>query len=403
LGRNNHGSAEERSFGKSMMIYFWIMIFMQLGSAIFLLVLFNKYKKYQDSFPKTHLTQAQYPGISVLIPIKGPVEHLEASLGAILKQTYPGEVEYVLAFQDQNDPSLPHAQELVKRFKPTAQVKWLKGLIFRGLNPKNSNLSYAFEVSTYPWVFSLDVDTICHENHLKECMDLVRGDELKFVTSVTIHEQGQNLWAMFEGIGTNLEMNLYFFSHYFGKQKPVPINGAAVLFSKKLMIAIGGYSRLVDELAEDATMMKEFPKAGGEGFLSPHFVRVIQREQNWKGLFQRYVRWLMVVRCYMPPLFVIAPFIWWGFWNLVAGLVLHSQELIMLGCLLLFIRVILTLKVQTLVGVPKEDYLKGFTIIVYDLIMPLFWFVAIFKKKLVWAGVPLKVMREGNLIKAKNE
>jgi len=374
---------------------------MQLGSAVFLLVLFNKYKNYQENFPENHPTLNQYPGLSVLIPIKGPVEHLEASLGAILKQTYPGTIEYVLAFQDHNDPSFTHAQALVKKYSPNAQVKWLQGLAFRGFNPKNSNLSYAFEEAAHPWVFTLDADTICHENHLKECMDLTGANEVKFVTSVTIHEQGQNLWAMFEGIGTNLEMNLYFFSHYFGKQKPVPINGAAVLFSKKLMKDIGGYPRLVNELAEDATMMKLFPQAGGEGSLSPHFVRVIQRAQSWKGLFQRYVRWLMVVRCYMAPLFIIAPFMWWGFWNLLIGVLFHSSPLITLGALLLFIRLILTLKVQTLVGVPKEDLMKAMTIIIYDLVMPIFWFTAIFKKKLVWAGVPLQVLREGNLIKDK--
>ena len=386
-----------------MMIYFWVMISMQLGSAVFLLILFAKYKKYQETFSQVYPAQSSYPGISVLVPVKGPVEHLEHSLGAMLRQTYPGEYEIILAFQDANDPSIPQAEAIIQKNPSKAKVVWLKGLPFRGLNPKNSNLFYAYEKTSHFWVFTLDADTICHENHLKECMDLTQGKDLRFVTSTTIHEQGQNIWSMFEGIGTNLEMNLYFFSHYFGKQRPVPINGAAVLFSKKLMSEMGGYPRLVNELAEDATMMKRFPEAGGEGMLSPHYVRVIQRDQSWKGLFQRYVRWLMVVRCYMPPLFIIAPFIWWGFWNLVAGLVFCNPTLITLGSILLFIRVILTMKVQTLVGVPKEDNIKGMIIVIYDLIMPFFWFVAIFKKNLVWAGVPLKVMKDGSLVKAKND
>lgn len=382
-----------------MMIYSLIMLSLQLGSAIFLLILFKKYQAYQKSFSQKFPTQVTYPGLSVLIPVKGPVAHLEASLGAMLRQNYPGEFEIILAFQDAQDPSIDDSELIVNKTPSKAKVTWLKGLAFRGLNPKNSNLSYAFDKAAYPWIFTLDADTICHEHHLKECMDLTRSDLSKFVTSVTIHEQGKNLWAMFEGIGTNLEMNLYFFSHYLGGQKPSPINGAAVMFSKDLMNKIGGYTVLVSELAEDATMMNLFPTVGGAGLMSPHYVRVIQKEQSWSGLFQRYVRWLLVVRCYMTPLFLIAPLIWWGFWNLLVGLILRHDSLIMLGAGLLFIRILLTIKVQTLVGVPKDDALKGATIVVYDLIMPLFWLVAVFKKNLVWAGVPLRVLRRGSLEK----
>src|SRR6516165_4356539 len=68
------------------------------GFQVFALWMIFSYNRERERFDAKNPVPSPPPGISILVPIKGPVAHIEETLGGLLAQDYPGEMEVVLAF-----------------------------------------------------------------------------------------------------------------------------------------------------------------------------------------------------------------------------------------------------------------------------------------------------------------
>jgi cellulose synthase/poly-beta-1,6-N-acetylglucosamine synthase-like glycosyltransferase len=339
-----------------------------------------------------------FPGLSVLVPVKGPVRHLEKGLSSLMRQDYPGPLEIVLAFQDADDPSLFEAEQLISKLHSRSEVKILRGLTFLGLNPKNSNLAHAFRASKHPWIFTCDIDTCLSPGHLRRAVMTAEAHVDLFVASITVHEGARTLGALLETIGTNLSLTSYFIQAYRFSPKPGPVNGAASLFSRDLLTRAGGFEITLNAITDDAVLERAFLKAGGTGRLSPDFVRVVQDNQTMSGYFQRFVRWMMIARCYFP-LSVITPVFWIGQWMVLFGMLFRSHSLLVGGLCVFASRICYSMVLQRFLGTPTADWPKALVIVLCDAVGPVLWFASCTKKTVCWGGTLLRVQKDGSLVR----
>jgi ceramide glucosyltransferase len=355
-------------------------------------------KKYRDKKDLKSTKKVSAP-ISVLLPVKGPYEGIEQNLKSFFEQDYAGKIEWVFAFQDGQDSCIPKVKAVSEQMK-VPHIKILEGVKFIGLNPKNSNLTHAYLASSGEWLLTIDIDCFLPKGFIQGIMDQTGNDPKQVVTTVPIHYGARNLWSCLESIGTNVEMMNYFVSTFNFKKTGRPVYGGGLLFHRKTGEEAGAFGDVyLNSLTEDAYMQGQFQSVGANINLAHTAVETLMDEQSWSGYTKRYIRWLMIGKYFIPPLFYITPIFWFAHWSLIAGLITMNPAILMIAAGFYLNRMIYACAVQAVLRVPSGDILKGLTIFVYDMVMPYLWLSAFFKRTVVWAGTTMAVQKKGRLVK----
>jgi cellulose synthase/poly-beta-1,6-N-acetylglucosamine synthase-like glycosyltransferase len=385
--------------------------------AIFFVFLLLRHRKHAKMTTHNLNVDASLPAVSVLMPIKGPVAHFREVLWPLLTQDYPGSLEIILAFQDADDPSIAEAQSLVAEWQGQKNTRvdthvdthvdttqehnerriiWLTGLAPLGLNPKNSNLAHALDCANHPWIFVCDSDTQIPLRFLRQAMALTQDNENHFVTAATVHFGARTLGALLETINLNVALVGYFLLGHQLKRHPIPVNGASLLFHRRLLQRCGGVDITLNTLTEDAILAEAFAKQGARGFLAPQFVWVKQDRQTLRGFFQRALRWMLIARIYHPQS-ILTPCFWVAQWLLVLGWLLSDTFILQLSATVATGHVVLTIVYHVLLNAPKTDWFKAPIVLVNDLIGPLLWIASLTKSHVHWNGSDLFVQSGGRL------
>jgi hypothetical protein len=352
--------------------------------------------RYNESHP-----QAPWPGISILVPIKGPVVSLETNIGALFDQNYLGPLELILAFQDHDDESLAEAHKVLAKKKLTSKVECtiLAGLPFLGLNPKNSNLVYAYRSARHPWLYICDADTQIPTNFLHTAMQAVGRDPSKVATAMTVHENPKNWGACLEAIGTNVELITYFSTLFNFKHPRQPLSGASQLMSRELFERVDAPRTILNQLTDDIFLEEAYFKNNASIVLLPLLVRAQVPEQTFKGFLQRQVRWMSIFRCYRSRLYLLAPLFWYPQWLLLLGGLTQSPFILCGSALVFSARIVQSFIYQIELQAPKQDKFKSPILVVYDLLVPLLWICGLLKRRIEWAGMVLNFEKDGLLVR----
>lgn len=378
-----------------MTAFFTGLLIFTVIQNIMTVLLIKKYRDKKDLKSEKKVSAS----LSVLLPVKGPYEGIEENLKSFFSQEYAGTVEWVFAFQDGQDSCIPSVKKVAGEFK-VPHIKILEGVEFIGLNPKNSNLTHAYRASSGEWILTIDIDCFLPNGFLQGIMDQTMNDPKQVVTTVPIHYGAKNIWSCLESIGTNVEMMNYFVSTFNFRKTGRPVYGGGLLFHKTTGLAAGAFGEVyLNSLTEDAYMQTQFQNAGATINLAHMAVETLMDEQSWQGYFKRYVRWLMIGKYFIPPLFYITPIFWFAHWSLLAGLITMDARLLLVAFSFYLTRMVYACCVQAVLRVPKEDVMKGLTIFVYDVLMPYMWLSAFFKQSVVWAGTTMAVKKKGRLVK----
>jgi len=229
-----------------------------------------------------------YPAISLLKPLKGTEEALEANLRSFFEQDYPAPVEVVFATATPDDPGLIVARRVAAAYDiPTRAVHSDPDF---GLNPKVSNLAGALRHAKYDLVLQSDANV------------RVRPDYLRRVVAELVCEDAQLLSSMVTGggersVGALLD-NLQLCSFtapgtcaalYVGI---VCVIGKSMLFYKKDLEEVGGLESVRDILAEDYVLGRAFQKAGKKVLLSTTTAQNVNVDSTVEHFISRHARWL---------------------------------------------------------------------------------------------------------------
>jgi ceramide glucosyltransferase len=234
---------------------------------------------------------AELPSITVLKPLAGADDALEANLETFFRQRYP-RFEIVFGVAGDSDPAAAVARRLILRH-PEVAARLIVHDGRRGLNPKVANLRAMLAAGTHDVVVISDSNIAVGPGYL-ESMARPLGGKVGVVMSLFAGAGERSLGATLESLhlcgviaGTVAASRV--------------LVGKSLLFRRSVLEALGGMESLASVLAEDYVMGRMFTAAGYEVALADEVVRNVTVRASVWAFVRRQARWGLM-RCRLQPL-----------------------------------------------------------------------------------------------------
>ena len=366
-----------------------------LGTLAYSVYLLFWFKGYQKRFDSVFCDLDTYPGISVLTSVKGFLPQMEEGLSSLLKQDYPGPLEVIVLSEEEDDPGIQQARDIVKRYSSRASVKFITGFRSEGGNPRNAKMAYGYQFASHPWIYWDAVDTEFGASHLRRMMALVQAKSENFATTMPVQYGPKDFGAIIDSISTNWESFYFLGTNFRGDGK---VYGGSILFSRELLERAGGLAPILDDITEELPLRDGFRCAGGKCFLAPDLGRIRQEERSFSGFLRRKVRLIILLRIHFPWTYYSSPVTAFGgpVWT-IAGLVTGQLSLLLLGLGIFAAHTVAALFYQVMLGTPRSDWVKVWVMCIYGWLTPVIWVLALTTREVNWAGDVIRIKGDGTL------
>lgn len=261
--------------------------------------------------------------ISVLKPLSGVDEGLEANLRSFFDQDHP-EFELLFAVREREDPAIGVVEALQQQFPARASR-----LIVTGEPPypnaKVFSLDRMLAESRHDLLVMSDSDIRVVPGFLRLVASEFSDPAIAVATCPYRAVAGQSFWSSLEAEGMNTEFlaGLLVARMVEGVKFAV---GPTLAARKSVLAKIGGFNTLKDYLSEDFVLGKFAAEAGLGVILSRNIVEHRIGSETWRVNFAHRVRWVRGTRrsrplgyvgqlfTYPVPLAIIAWAVFPGWW-----------------------------------------------------------------------------------------
>ncbi len=244
------------------------------------------------------------PPVSVLKPLRGVDEDLEANLRTFFEQDHPDH-ELVFGVEGADDPALAVVRRLRREY-PNTRARIVVHDGGRGINPKVSNLRAMMEAVAHDVVVISDSNVAVAPDYLSRMASELGDPRVGVVTSMFAGAGERTIGAALENLhlngavaaGAALPTDLL--------DHPVVV-GKSMMFRRSVLERLGGLESVANVLAEDYVMGRMFHAAGYEVRLCPQPIRNVNARTTVRAFFDRHVRWGMIRLRMKPVAFVLEP------------------------------------------------------------------------------------------------
>lgn len=227
--------------------------------------------------------------ISILKPLAGLEEGLEANLRSYFEQDYPV-FEILFAVRTAADPAAKVVQDLVRQY-PNVDAR----LIFTGQPPyphaKVFSLQCMLEQAKYELIAMSDSDVRVGKDFCRALAAEFENRALGLVTCPYRAVGGADIWSQLEALGMNTDFHAGVFTAVMLDGPNFAI-GPTIVARRKVLEDIGGLERVKDYLGWEDFMLGRI--AAEHGFLvdfSPYVVEHRIGSQTFRQNFAHRLRW----------------------------------------------------------------------------------------------------------------
>jgi ceramide glucosyltransferase len=363
-----------------------------LGCASAALVLFGLgviFTIWHTRLPSPEPPAGEWPALSLLKPLKGSEEELEANLESFYVQDYAGALEVVFATTEEDDDALPVARRVAARH-PDVPTRFVHSDEHFGLNPKVANLAGAMAAAAHDLVLQSDANVRVQPDYVRKVVGEYRARGSALLTSMVVGVGERSAGAAME----NLQLSAFIGPAMCTALHLARIScvvGKSMLLSRSELDSLGGLEQVRDILAEDFVLGQRYQQEGKVVTLSIHTVENVNREIGLGQFLGRHSRWLKMravihVGGFVgdllanPVALTLAAFVASGFEAWI-GLILLGVVLVkMSGDAFLMRRTRgVGMRLRHLAMGPLKDSLMG-----------LVWVYSIFSRSVCWRGKKLR-------------
>src|SRR5271166_5825006 len=243
------------------------------------------------------------PGITVLKPLYGAEPGLYEHLTSFCRQDYSGPVQIVFGVQDPDDPAAIVARKIVNALRAGriegAPAGMTAELVIdparHGANGKVSNLINMSPRIEHDMVALADSDILVAPDYLaKLASDLARPG----VGLVTCLYRGAPKAGVWSSLGAMWVDYGFLPNVVTGVTLKManPCIGATIALRRETLDAIGGFSAIKDQLADDYALGEAVRKLDLKVVLADFAVRHAHGETSFAQLWRREMRWARTIR-----------------------------------------------------------------------------------------------------------
>jgi ceramide glucosyltransferase len=230
------------------------------------------------------------PPITLLKPIKGEEEELEANLRSLLEQNYPAPLQAVFASAEPGDPGIAIARRVAAEY-PHVQSEFVLAQGEFGLNPKVSTMQAGLHRAQHDLVLQSDANVRLRPGHLIRMVSEMQIENASLLGSLVIGDHERSIGATLE----NLQLTTFTAPGICTAKELGGVNcvlGKAMLFRRHELEAMGGLARVKDVLAEDFALGLLYAEHDKRVFLSMDSVVNVNRCTPIRRFLSRHSRWL---------------------------------------------------------------------------------------------------------------
>jgi ceramide glucosyltransferase len=234
---------------------------------------------------------AAYPPISLLKPIKGLEDELEANLRSFFEQDYPAPFEIIFSSEEPAvDPGMALARRVARDY-PDVPVRFVACDPDFGLNPKVANLKGALSGARHDLVFQSDANVRARRDYLRRVVAELLAADASILSSIVVGVGERSIGAALENLQlTALIGPSVCTALHVGRTSCVI--GKSMLFRRSELEAVGGLEIVRDILAEDFILGQIFQKSGRKVLLSTTTIENVNRDTRVEAFLGRHSRWL---------------------------------------------------------------------------------------------------------------
>jgi ceramide glucosyltransferase len=234
---------------------------------------------------------ADAPGVSIVRPVCGLENNIEATLRTTFALTYP-RCEIIFCVASERDPVVPLVRALIAGH-PHVAARLLVGDDRVSVNPKLNNVVKGWEAATYDWIAMTDSNVLMPRDYIEEL--LARADpETAIVSAPPVGSDPQGIWA---------ELECAFLNTYQARWQLAAdavglgfAHGKNMLWRRTILDKAGGIRALGAEPAEDAAGTKIVRAQGLKARLVPHPFPQPLGHRSLGEVWRRQLRWARLRR-----------------------------------------------------------------------------------------------------------
>ncbi|WNZ59478.1 ceramide glucosyltransferase [Myxococcus sp. MxC21-1] len=239
------------------------------------------------------------PGISILKPLCGVDDDLEANLAQFAGLDYPGAYEVVLGVKDARDPAFAVARAAVARWPHVMRLEVQEGE--PGRNPKVNQLITLADRARYDVLVISDSNTRVAPGYLEEIAQAFEDPEVGCVTHPVAGMGERTFGSLLDNLhlGASAAAGMIAAKRLAGRDIVV---GKSMALRREDVDALGGFFSVKDVLAEDYVIGQWVTRKLGRRVVMAHTpVFNVSLRKSVLSFFQRYLRWSVIHRTAVSP------------------------------------------------------------------------------------------------------
>lgn len=260
---------------------------------------------------------AYTPAVSVLKPVHGLDDALDAAIRSHLSQEYP-EYELLLGVQDEDDPAIPVIRAALADH-PEAHAR-LVMCSTRTANAKVGSLIDMAREARHSILIVNDADITVPRDYLRRVVAPLQDPQAGIVTCL-YRASSASLAGAFECLGIAIDFMPSTLVAPLVGVKEFGL-GSTLCFRRQDLAAAGGFEAFQDYIADDYQLAHRITSLGRHAVMSEVVVDTHMADPGWRAVWRHQVRWARTIRVSRPGGYAGLPVTHAGVWallNLAAG------------------------------------------------------------------------------------
>lgn len=263
------------------------------GIAFYLACIVFTYRFFLKPASQDHLSASESftPPASILVPVRGLDPGALENWRSLCNQNYP-EYEVLFGLVDDDDPAVPTIQQLIAQY-PT-KVRMFTGLEPRGINHKDSSLSYLLQEAKHDLIIFVDSDIRVHADYIHQVTTPLADEKVGMVTCAYIGYEPKSLGAAIASFGRCFDFipSLLIARALDGGLKCAV--GTTIATRRDALSRYGGLH--LNRIGSDYNLGKRAAQAGYIVELSDYVLESDTGTEGIRDVYQRELRWARTIR-----------------------------------------------------------------------------------------------------------
>lgn len=243
------------------------------------------------------------PPVTILKPLKGEDEGLEANLRSFFQLDYPT-FQLLFCVAEPDDPAIGVVNRLLAEF-PGHDAQLIVGCPVFGLNPKVESLAAMLRYRRHETILISDSNVRVRPSYLRETACYLAEPGVGLVTNLFVGVGESQTGAILE----NLHLNGFIAGGIAAAAvlRITCVVGKSMLMPVRVLEAIGGFAGVRNLLAEDQVIGMRVRKAGYSIRVSHHVIENVNQSRGFRWFLNRHSRWYKIRRQLALSAFVCEP------------------------------------------------------------------------------------------------